>query len=232
MTTATKLPRFVAASILVLAAQGAWTQNVKVIANPSVKADSISVSELRSVFLEEKSSFAGSHVEPVLGRRGSAHDAFLRLYIGRSDSDLQSYYRSLVFTGRRAMPKALDSDAEVLAYVAKTRGAIGYINLETGADGVRTLTILSAYGNADRKLISRIEPDYPQLLRARSIGGTVRLLVAIAPSGKVTRVEVRGGDAALGEAAAQAVAKWKYSAARSETSTEIAVTFDPKIGTR
>ena len=222
----------IAAGILMLVAPGAWTQSVKVIANPSVRADSISASDLRSVFLEEKSLLAGSHVEPVLARGGPAHDVFLRLYLGRTDSDLQTYYRSLVFTGRGAMPRTLSSDAEIVAYVARTRGAIGYLNPEASADGVRVLTILSASASADRQLIFRVDPDYPEVLRSRSIGGTVRLQVTITPSGSVKRVDVRGGDAVLGEAAAKAVARWKYSAARSETQTEVAITFDPNMGIR
>jgi TonB family protein len=225
-------PGLMAATILALACSHAVASGVKVIANPSVKADSISVSELKSVFLEEKSSLAGGHVEPVLARRGTAHDAFLQMYMGRTDSDLQTYYRSLVFTGRGSMPRAFGSDGEVAAYVASTRGAIGYISSESNVEGVRILAVVGSENSSARRLTVRIEPDYPEVLRGRLIGGTVRLWVTIAPSGSVTQVEVRGGDAVLGEAAAQAVAKWKYSAARSETSTEVAITFDPKVGTR
>ncbi len=37
------------------------------------------------------------------------------------------------------MPKELDSDAEVVAYVIRTRGAIGYVSAETSTEGVKTL---------------------------------------------------------------------------------------------
>ncbi len=232
MTTATKPHRMLAAILLVLAAPGGWPQNVKVIANPSVQVDSISASELKSVFLQEKSSLAGSYVKPVLARGGPAHEAFLRLYLGKTDSDLQTYYRTLVFTGRGVMPKSLASEAEVVAYVARTSGAIGYVSTEISVPGVRTLTILGAAAHSDRDLLFRVEPDYPQILRSRSIGGTVRLRVTIAPSGIVKQVEVQGGDAVLGQAAATAVAKWKYTPARSETSTDVSITFDPRFGIR
>ena len=217
------------AAILMFVSSVAGAQAVRVIANLSVKVDSISASELKSVFLEERSSLRdGSHVEPVLARGGPAHEAFLRHYLGRSDADLRTYYRRLVFTGRGSMPKALASDAEIAAYIAKTRGAIGYVSPESSADGVRTLAVLSAGNNSDRKLISRIEPEYPEVLRIRSIGGTVRLGVTIAPSGKVTDVEILGGDAVLGQAAATAVLKWKYAPAPSPTTTEVILTFDPR----
>ena len=92
------------------------------IANSSVKADTISAAELKRVFLEEKISLGdGTHVEPVLQKDGPAHEAFLQEYLGRSEDDLQAYYRTLVFTGRGSIPKALGSDAEVVAYVARTR---------------------------------------------------------------------------------------------------------------
>src|ERR1035441_5191808 len=64
---------------------------VKVIANPSVKTDSISADELKSVFLEDSDTLAGSHVEPVLARGGPAHDAFLKNYLWKNDSAITSH---------------------------------------------------------------------------------------------------------------------------------------------
>lgn len=220
---------FVLISGVLLLAGAASAQGVKVIANSSVQADSISAGDLKSVYLEEKSSLPGSgHVEPVLVKGGPAHEAFLKHVLGRTDSDLQLYYRSLVFTGRGSIPKTLDSDEAVVAYVAKTRGAIGYVSTSTEADGVRTLDLNSATGGGDRRLITRVEPEYPEMLRQRGIGGTVRMKVVIAPSGAVKQVELRGGDAALGEAALTAVQKWKYAPTGSQTETEVSISFDPQ----
>jgi hypothetical protein len=113
------------AGLMILSALNARAVDVKLIANSSVKADRISPEEIKRVFLQQKNSLAdGSHVEPVLERDGPSHEAFLKMYMGRTDDDLQTYYRALVFTGRGSMPKALGSDAEMVAYVARTRGAI------------------------------------------------------------------------------------------------------------
>ena len=91
------------------------------------------------MFLEEKSSLNdGSRVEPVLSKGGTAHDAFVKEYLGKTDSSLQTYYRTLVFTGKGSMPKAQSSDNDVVAYVARTRGAIGYVGTGTSTDGVKT----------------------------------------------------------------------------------------------
>ena len=96
---------------------------MKVIANSSVKADRISPEEIKRVFLQEQNSLAdGSHVEPVLEKDGPSHEAFLKMYMGRTDDNLQTYYRALVFTGRGSMPKELGSDAEMVAYVDQNKG--------------------------------------------------------------------------------------------------------------
>jgi len=116
--------------------------DLKVIANPSVGASSVSADELKSVFLITKTSLSdGSHVEPVLEKGGAVHEAFVKEYLGKSDSALQTYYRSLVFTGKASMPKTLGADAEVVAYVAKTKGAIGYVGAGASTAGVKTLEV-------------------------------------------------------------------------------------------
>src|ERR1700730_8756284 len=121
----------------------ASADDIKLMANSSVKANTISAGEFKRVFLEESNSLGdGSHVEPVLEKDGAVHKAFLREYIDKTDDDLQTYYRALVFTGRGSMPKKLASDVEVVAYVAKTKGAIGYVSAQTSTEGLKTLTIV------------------------------------------------------------------------------------------
>ena len=216
----------VAAGLMIFAPVNALAGDVKVIANASVKADTISAAELKHVFLEEKNSLAdGTHVEPVLQKSGPVHEAFLQAYLGRSADDLQMYYRTLVFTGRGFTPKALGSDGEVVAYVARTRGAIGYVSSAASVGGVRTLAIGVPSRSAERKLITRVEPDYPETLKRLNIGGIVRLRISISAKGNVEDVELLGGNPVLGESAAAAVKEWVYTASSSRTITEVSVSF-------
>jgi hypothetical protein len=119
----------------------AHAADVKVIANNSVAASSVSAGDLKDVFLLDKDSLGGSHVDPVLSKGGPAHEAFIKEYLGKNDSALQAFYRSLVFTGKASMPKSLASDAEVVAYVAKTKGAVGYVGSAATTEGVKVLTV-------------------------------------------------------------------------------------------
>jgi ABC-type phosphate transport system substrate-binding protein len=132
----------ITAGALAIASLNAHAAGVKVIANPGIAASSISADDLKSVFLEERSSLSdGTHVEPVLEKGGAAHEEFVKQYLDKTDSALQTYYRSLVFTGKGSMPKAVGSDAEVAAYVAKTKGAIGYVSAGADVAGVKTLEV-------------------------------------------------------------------------------------------
>ena len=215
----------VAAGLAIFVSGESFADSVKVIANASVTADAISAADLRRVFLEERIALAdGSHVEPVLEKGGPVHVAFLE-YLGISEDDLQTYYRTLVFTGKGSMPKELGSDAEVVAYVARTRGAIGYVSSAASLEGVKTLAIGVPSSSAERKLIARVEPDYPETLRQLNIGGTVRLRVSISAKGNVENVELLGGNPILGESAKIAVMKWLYAAGSSRTITEVSILF-------
>jgi TonB family protein len=200
---------------------------VKLIANPSVKADTISAGELKKVFLEERITLGdGTHVEPVLEKDGPVHEAFLRECLGGTDEDLRNYYRALVFSGRGSMPKELGSDEEVVAYVEKTRGAIGYVSVRTNTDRVKILIIGDDSNHGERKLIRRVEPNYPETLKRLGIGGTVRLQVTISAKGNVENVELLGGNPILGESAINAVKQWVYAAGHSRSVVEINVPFD------
>jgi ABC-type phosphate transport system substrate-binding protein len=135
-------PILFAAAIGLAALSSAAAADLKIVANPSVGVSSVSADELKGVFLATKTSVSdGSHVEPVLTKGGPIHESFIKEYLGKTDAALQTYYRSLVFTGKASMPKTVGADAEVVAYVAKTKGAIGYVGAGAGTAGVKTLEV-------------------------------------------------------------------------------------------
>ena len=201
---------------------------VKVIANHSVKTDTISAQELKSVFLLQRKTLEdGSPVIPVLAKTGSAHEAFLSRYLDRGSDEIRTYYEGLVFTGKGSMPKELSSDAEVVAYVVRTKGAIGYVNGATKTEGVKILTVVSRRQGHERTLLTRVEAEYPETLQRLGIGGTVRLQLTISPKGVVEFVSVVGGNPILGEAAMKAVKQWIYSPFPTQTSMLVTIPFEP-----
>jgi ABC-type phosphate transport system substrate-binding protein len=113
-----------------------------VIANPSVKSDEITKNELRDVFTgETKNLKDGSHVVPVLLQQGPTHTEFLADYVHVPDTMLRQDWRRLMFAGQAIQPKTFDDEAAVVAYVAHTPGAIGYIGKGTAHEGVKVLIV-------------------------------------------------------------------------------------------
>jgi len=81
--------------------------------------------------------------------------------------------------------------------------------------------------DAARKILKKLPVGYPQALKERGIGGTVRLKVFIKPDGSVKDTEVLGGSAVLAESAQKSVIQWKFAPGNSETTMEVVVHFDP-----
>jgi len=96
------------------------------------------------------------------------------------------------------MPKVLASDGDVLRHVANTRGAIGYVSANFAVEGVKVLKILDPGVRAERQLVTRVEPVYPETLRRLRIGGIVRLQLTVSPKGTVEAVAVLGGKSDSG----------------------------------
>jgi TonB family protein len=78
-----------------------------------------------------------------------------------------------------------------------------------------------------RKLIYKVDPEYPWDLKRAHIGGLVRMSIVVTPRGTVDTISVIGGNPILVETALRAVKRWKYAPADSETTVHVNVDFDP-----
>lgn len=78
-----------------------------------------------------------------------------------------------------------------------------------------------------RKVKSRVPPEYPEIARKMSLTGIVRLQVVISANGNVKDTKVIGGHPILAAAAADAVKKWKFDSASAESTETVEFKFDP-----
>lgn len=78
-----------------------------------------------------------------------------------------------------------------------------------------------------RKILKRVEAQYPSILKKRGIGGVVRLRVIVKADGTVRETEVLGGSAILADSAQKAVKQWVFTPGASESTVEVSVVFDP-----
>ncbi len=95
------------------------------------------------------------------------------------------------------------------------------------ATGLAAPAIAVGQEEATRKLKSQVSPVYPELARKMNITGVVKVQVTIAPNGTVKAVKLVGGHPLLASAALDTVKKWRYEAAKDETTTVVEFHFDP-----
>ncbi len=106
------------------------------------------------------------------------------------------------------------------------RFTVGALLMSSLFIGVVGISRVSAQEN-DRKLITRVEPDYPDALKKLYIGGVVRVEVQIAPNGSVKNVKLLGGNPILGQSTMKAVKSWRYAPAPADETLTVKLNFDP-----
>jgi TonB family protein len=79
----------------------------------------------------------------------------------------------------------------------------------------------------ERKIVYRVEPEYPPDLKHAGIGGYVRLEATISSTGSVESANVTGGNPILAEAAVRAIKKWKYEPVGYQTKAKLVFHFAP-----
>ncbi|CCK76257.1 MAG: phosphate ABC transporter substrate-binding protein [Oleispira antarctica] len=101
--------------------------------NPNSTMDENTVSK---IFLGKSKSFPdGSQALPVDQDEGSAvRESFNTTVLGKSDSQLKSYWSRLIFTGKGTPPKQSGTDADIKSLVANNPNIIGYID-SSAVDG-------------------------------------------------------------------------------------------------
>ncbi len=104
------------------------------VANSSVPGDTLSKNDVRAIFLGKKSVVGGENVVIVTLSQGDAHKAFLKSLVGKTPSQFSSHWKKIVFTGKGKMPKSFNTEEDLLAFVSRTRGSIGYVSGAASGD--------------------------------------------------------------------------------------------------
>jgi len=84
-----------------------------------------------------------------------------------------------------------------------------------------------AKNDPERKVLTRVEPEYPETLKRLYIGGVVRLQVVVSAGGSVESVQLVGGNPILGQSALKVIKQWKFAPGTGKSTFVVPLTFDP-----
>lgn len=118
-------------------------QGFVVIVHPGEPLPTMDRKFLSDVFLKKITRWGDdSMISPVdLGPRSAVRAEFSEDVLNRSVSAVRNYWRQSIFSGRDVPPPELDSDSDVVAYVVRTPGAIGYVSTSAELKGARLVQI-------------------------------------------------------------------------------------------
>jgi hypothetical protein len=115
----------------------------RLIVHPGNPADSLDRKHLADVFLKKVGQWPdGVAAQPVdLPADAPARRRFSEEVLGRSVAAVKSYWQQLIFSGRGVPPPELESDDEVVRFVASHRGGVGYVSGSAGASAVKVVSL-------------------------------------------------------------------------------------------
>jgi len=98
---------------------------------------------LSEAFLKRTTRWpGGAAIKPVdLGSDSPVRRRFSEDVLNRSVSAVKSYWQQMIFSGRAIPPPELETDEEVVRYVSKHAGAIGYVSGAGDLPGVKVVTL-------------------------------------------------------------------------------------------
>ncbi len=106
--------------------------DVLIITNPETGISSLEKKEVKDIFTGKKTLLEGKKKIVIAVLEDSeVHRKFLRKFIKKTPSQFRNFWRRKVFTGEGKSPKTFKSEAGLIAFVAGTKGAIGYISTPT-----------------------------------------------------------------------------------------------------
>lgn len=112
---------------------------IQIIVNKNLSETSLNADDVKNIYTGKKTRWSDNDniVVAVLTDK-DIHEKFLNAFVGRSSNQFTTLWKQMMFTGKGKLPKKFDSVSDMVDFVSKTEGAIGYIT-DGGGDGVKVV---------------------------------------------------------------------------------------------
>ncbi len=115
----------------------------RVIVHPSNPNSSFDRRLLGEAFLKRVTRWPNDEViHPVdLDAASPVRRRFSEEVVRRSVTAVKSYWQQQIFSGRDVPPPELDNDEQVVRFVLKDPGAVGYVSVDANLNGAKVLSV-------------------------------------------------------------------------------------------
>ncbi|MCP4899922.1 MAG: phosphate ABC transporter substrate-binding protein [bacterium] len=121
----------------------AQQSDVQVVVHASSSLTSVAKKDLSRIFMKQRSKWStGERAKPIDQRKNSeVRASFSQSVLGKNMAEIDSFWQSQVFSGKASPPAQVASDAEVIEFVRRNPGAVGYVAASADVSGVKVLTL-------------------------------------------------------------------------------------------
>lgn len=117
-------------------------EDVVLIGNSSIKQSTLNKKDVIRIFQGKTIAWSDKNrIVIVFQKDPIVHNAFLKKYIHQNPSIFVNLWKRKIFTGKVAFPEYVQNDREMIGYVSRTRGAIGYASAGRDLDAVKTFRV-------------------------------------------------------------------------------------------
>lgn len=117
-----------------------YAGGVVVVTNKNVSAGAVNADTIKKIYTGYITKWPDNQTIVVaVMERSDSHKEFLKTYVNKSEAQFSASWKKMMFTGQASYPKNFDSAQSLVDFVAKTPGAIGYVDSAAKTDGVNTV---------------------------------------------------------------------------------------------
>ena len=116
---------------------------IAVVVNQGNEIKSVTLQSLQDIYAGNKVSWKNNHKIFPVSMKSSLElsQSFFEKALGKSPREMRRAWIRLALSGASAPPKVVGSEAEVLLYIAKNEGAIGFVGVDKVNDSVKVLAV-------------------------------------------------------------------------------------------
>jgi len=128
--------------LLVVITLGAHTANaqVAVIVNKSVGASALTAAQCAAIYSLDTKTWPDGDKVVVFDSKNAPAKAKFFGFLGKTDTEFKKIWMRVQLSGGGKAPEGLSSDDEIVAKVATTPGAIGYVGAASVGASVKVVT--------------------------------------------------------------------------------------------
>jgi len=121
----------------------AQSVNYQIIVNTDNSITSLSKDKIKRIYTKKLTKWDnGDKIKPVdLQKDSDVRKKFTKDILKKSVSAMKAFWQRQIFSGKGVPPPEKKSDEDVIAYVIKHPGAIGYVSDNADISSVKKITI-------------------------------------------------------------------------------------------